>query len=229
MYDELRQDVCRANIEMYRQKLVVGTFGNLSGIDRKAGVMAIKPSGVEYEKLTPEKIVLTDLKGNVIEGDFRPSTETLSHLELYRNFDFIGSVCHTHSPNATIWCQACKSIPCFGTTHAGYFHGPIPVTDVMTEQEIKTDYELNTGKVILRCFVTIDPRQVPAALVSSHGPFVWGPTPAAAVEIAMVLENVAMMALGTLAINPRQKPIDKALLDKYYLRKYGEDSYYGQK
>lgn len=229
MYDELRQEVCRANVEMYRQGLVVGTFGNLSGIDRVAGVMAIKPSGVEYEKLTPEKIVVTDLEGNVLEGDLRPSTETMSHLELYRSFKFVGSVCHTHSPNATVWCQAVKAIPCFGTTHAGYFHGAVPVTDVMSEEEIKTDYELNTGKVIVRCFEKIDPAEVPGVLVAGHGPFVWGPNCAAAVETAMVLEQVAMMAIGTLAINPGAKVISKALLDKYYLRKFGKDSYYGQK
>jgi L-ribulose-5-phosphate 4-epimerase len=228
MQEELKKAVCVANLELQKHKLVIFSWGNVSGIDRSAGLVVIKPSGVSYNELTPEKMVVLDLDGEIIEGILNPSSDTPTHLELYRNFETIGGICHTHSPNATMWAQACKEIPCFGTTHADNFYGPIPVTEVMTEEEIKDDYELNTGKVIVRRFAGMDPMQIPAVLVANHGPFTWGKSPAAAVQETVVLEQIAAMALGTITINPNQGPISKALLDKHYLRKHGKNAYYGQ-
>ncbi|MHC4157641.1 MAG: L-ribulose-5-phosphate 4-epimerase [Planctomycetota bacterium] len=229
MYDQLKRAVCDANIELQTHKLVIYSWGNVSGIDHAAGIVAIKPSGVSYDELTPDKIVLLDLDGNIVEGDLRPSSDTPSHLELYRNFKTVGGICHTHSVNATMWAQANREIPCFGTTHADFFYGPVPLTETMTADEIKTDYEFNTGKVIVRRFAGLDPLQMPAVLVANHGPFTWGKTPAAAVESAVVLEQVAAMALGAITINPKQKKIAQVLLDKHYLRKHGKNAYYGQK
>lgn len=229
MYDELKKAVYEANVELNRQKLTIYSWGNVSGMDRQAGIVAIKPSGVPYDELNPDKMVLLDLDAKIIEGDLRPSSDTPTHLELYRNFKTIGGICHAHSANATMWAQACREIPCFGTTHADYFYGSVPVTEVMTDNEIKSDYELNTGKVIVARFAGIDPVKMPAVLVANHGPFTWGKTPADAVEAAVVLEQVAAMALGTININPNQSQIDKVLLDKHYLRKHGKDAYYGQK
>jgi len=228
MHEELKKTVCQANLELQKQRLVIYSWGNVSGIDRSAGVVVIKPSGVLYDELTPNKMVLLDLEGKIIEGALNPSSDTLTHLELYRNFEAIGGICHTHPTNATMWAQACKEIPCFGTTHADYFYGPIPVTDVMTEEQIKDNYELNTGKVIVQRFAGINPMQTPAVLVANHGPFSWGSDPAAAVEATVVLEQIAAMALGTITINPDQGPISSALLDKHYLRKHGKNAYYGQ-
>jgi L-ribulose-5-phosphate 4-epimerase len=228
MHEALRKAVCDANIELQKRDIVICSWGNVSGIDRSTGVVAIKPSGVRYDELTPDKIVLLDLDENIVEGALKPSSDTPTHLELYRNFEAIGAVCHTHSPNATMWAQACKEIPCFGTTHADYFYGSIPVTDVMTKEQIQSDYELNTGKAIVRRFAGIDPMQMPAVLVANHGPFTWGKSPAAAVEATVVLEQIAATALGTITINPNQAQISKVLLDKHYLRKHGENAYYGQ-
>ena len=229
MHEELRKAVCDANVELQKRQLVICSWGNVSGIDRSAGIVAIKPSGLAYDELAPDKIVLLDLDGNVVEGDLNPSSDTPTHLELYRNFKAIGGVCHTHSPIATMWAQACREIPCFGTTHADYFYGSVPVTEVMKPDEIQSDYELNTGKVIVRRFANIDPMEIPAVLAANHGPFSWGKTPAEAVEANVVLEQIATMALGTVTINPGQGPISKALLDKHYLRKHGKNAYYGQK
>ncbi len=229
MHEELKQAVCNANIELQTHKLVIYSWGNVSGIDRQAGVIAIKPSGVAYDELTPDKMVLLDLDGKVIEGELSPSSDTPTHLELYRNFKAIGGVCHTHSSNATMWAQACREIPCFGTTHADYYYGAVPVTDVMIPAEIQSDYELNTGKVIVRRFAQLNPLQMPAVLVANHGPFTWGKTPAGSVESAVVLEQVAAMAMGTLRVNDSQKAISQVLLDKHYLRKHGDNAYYGQK
>ena len=228
MHDELRDAVCKANIELQAQRLVIHSWGNVSGIDRASGVVAIKPSGVPYDELTPDKIVLLDLEGRIVDGSLRPSSDTPSHLELYRNFEKVGGICHTHSPNATMWAQACREIPCFGTTHADFFYGAVPVTEVMAAEQIKSDYEINTGKVIVRRFANLDPLQMRAVLVANHGPFTWGVTPAEAVEAAVVLEQVAAMALGTITINPGQEGISQVLLDKHYLRKHGKDAYYGQ-
>jgi L-ribulose-5-phosphate 4-epimerase len=229
MHEELRKAVCEANIELQKQKLVIYSWGNVSGIDRAAGVVAIKPSGVSYDELTPDKMVLLDLDGKVLESDLKPSSDTPTHLELYRNFKAVGGICHTHSANATMWAQACREIPCYGTTHADFFYGPVPLTEVMTKDEIKSDYELNTGKVIVRRFAGLDPIQIPGVLVANHGPFTWGKGPAEAVESAVVLEQIAAMALGTITANPNQKAISQALLDKHYLRKHGKNAYYGQK
>jgi L-ribulose-5-phosphate 4-epimerase len=229
MHEDLKKRICQANLDLPRYGLVVFTWGNVSGIDREAGIMAIKPSGVEYSELTPDKIVLLDLNGKIVEGDLRPSSDTPTHLELYRQFKSLGGVCHTHSTNATMWAQARREIPCFGTTHADHFYGSIPVTDLMTPQEIQGDYEANTGSVIVRRFKNLDPMQIPAVLVAGHGPFTWGKTPQASVENAVVLEEVARMAFGTLAINPQAGPIAQVLLDKHYLRKHGKNAYYGQK
>jgi len=228
MYEELRKAVCDANIELQRRNLVIYSWGNISGIDRTAGIVAIKPSGVSYDDLTPDKIVLLDLDGTIVEGKLKPSSDTPTHLELYRNFKAIGGICHTHSVNAIAWAQACKEIPCFGTTHADYFYGSVPITKIMTEDEIRSDYELNTGKVIVRRFADMDPMKMTGVLVANHGPFSWGRTPAAAVESMVVLEQIATMALGTIMINPSQGPISKVLLDKHYLRKHGKNAYYGQ-
>ncbi len=229
MHEDLRKAVCQANIELQKRRLIIYSWGNVSGIDRSNGVVAIKPSGVKYDELTPEKIVLLDLDGNIVEGSLNPSSDTPTHLELYRNFEAVGGICHTHSTVATMWAQACKEIPCLGTTAADYFYGPIPVTDVMTKEAIQSDYELNTGKVIVKRFTDMDPMETPAVLVANHGPFTWGKGPAEAVESTVVLEQVATMALGTITINPKQGPISKALLDKHYFRKHGKDAYYGQR
>ena len=229
MYEELKEAVWRSNIELPRQKLVIYSWGNVSGIDRRAGVVAIKPSGVAYDELMPEKIVVLNLAGEVVEGSLRPSSDTLTHLELYRSFTGIGGICHTHSVYATMWAQACREIPCLGTTHADYFYGAVPVTEVMGRQDIEGNYELNTGRAIVKRFKDMDPVQIPAVLAANHGPFTWGRTPQAAVEAAVVLEQAAMTALGTLTLEPKQESISRVLLDKHYLRKHGKGAYYGQK
>ncbi|MFA5423651.1 MAG: L-ribulose-5-phosphate 4-epimerase [Phycisphaerae bacterium] len=229
MYEELRNSVCGANLLLVKYNLMTFTWGNVSGIDRKAGIIVIKPSGVAYEELRPEKMVVLDLNGKIVEGELRPSSDTPTHLELYRNFKDIGGICHTHSPKATSWAQACREIPCFGTTHADHFYGAVPVTEKMSEEQIKNDYELNTGKVIVKRFNNIDPLRMQAVLVANHGPFTWGTDAEKAVENAVVLEQVADMALGTVVINAKQKAITQTLLDKHFLRKHGKDAYYGQK
>ncbi len=228
MYEQLKERVCRANLELVEHKLVIFTWGNVSEIDRESDVVAIKPSGVDYDELTAGKIVVMDLDGNILEGDFRPSSDTPTHLELYRSFIEIGAVCHTHSQYATMWAQAEREIPCLGTTHADHFYGPIPVTDAMTPEEIKNDYELNTGKVIVRRFTDVDPLQMPAVLVANHGPFTWARDSAQAVINAVVLEQVAKMAYGAVQLNARKNAISQSLLDKHYLRKHGKNAYYGQ-
>jgi len=224
----IREQVCQANKQLHDRGLVVGSWGNVSGADRRADVVAIKPSGVAYCDLTPEAIVLVDFDGNVVEGDLRPSSDTPTHLELYRNFACAAGICHTHSLYATAWAQAGRPIPPLGTTGADYFYGPVPVTAAMTKAEIESDYELNTGRVIVRRFKDIDPAAMPAVLVTNHGPFAWGGSAAAAVEAAEALEHIAAMALSTLLINPDQRKIAKVLLDKHYFRKHGKNAYYGQ-
>ena len=229
--DELKEQVWSANRALGQSGLVVLTWGNVSGIDRKAGIMAIKPSGVEYKRLTQQSIVLVSLaNGEVRDGVLRPSSDTPSHLALYRSFDSIGSVVHTHSVYATSWAQAEMDIPCFGTTHADYFHGPIPVTRQLEQEEIKNDYEHNVGKVIAEHFTEnrLSPIEIPAVLVPGHGVFTWGETADKALETAIVLEEVARMAVYTRLLNPRAEGISALLLDKHFFRKHGSGAYYGQ-
>lgn len=230
-YRALREQVCQINKDIVKAGLVVLTFGNASGADRQAGVMAIKPSGVHYDALTPDDIVVLSLAdGRVLAGTKRPSSDTATHLHLYQKFSGIGGVVHTHSVHATAWAQAQREIPCFGTTHADHCHGPVPVTRPLTAAEIKGDYELNTGKVIVQRFARgrLNSDHVPAVLVAGHAPFVWGATPAKALENAIALEAIAEMATLTLALRPRAQPLPRVLLDKHFLRKHGPRAYYGQ-
>ncbi|GGD87422.1 L-ribulose-5-phosphate 4-epimerase [Paenibacillus nasutitermitis] len=231
MLDDLKQAVWEANMELPKYGLVTFTWGNVSGIDRERGLVAIKPSGVPYEELTPEHIVIVDLEGKVVEGKLRPSSDTPTHAALYRAFEGIGGIVHTHSPWATSWAQAGRAIPALGTTHADYFYGEIPCTRPMTQAEIQGEYELETGHVIIDTFIKggIDPNQVPAALVYSHAPFCWGKDAHNAVHNAVVVEEAAKMALHTLQLNPNAQPMDQHLLDRHYLRKHGKNAYYGQK
>jgi len=226
----LREEVLEANLELVRRGLVLYTFGNVSGVDRREGLVAIKPSGVPYEELTAENIVISDLSGKIVDGNLRPSSDLPTHLELYKNFPNIGGVAHTHSEFATAWAQAETPIPCYGTTHADSFHGPIPVTERLSAAEITGDYELETGTVICRLFTTsgVDPMAIPAVLVAGHAPFCWGPTVAGAAHNAVILEYVAKMASHTLSINAESRPLARELHDKHFLRKHGRNAYYGQ-
>ena len=224
----LREEVLDANLELVRRGLVLYTFGNVSGIDRSQGLIAIKPSGVPYDELKPEHMVVTDLTGKIVDGTLRPSSDLPTHLELYKRFPSIGGVAHTHSEFATAWAQAEKPIPCFGTTHADSFHGPIPVTARLTASQIEGDYELETGVAICRVFSELDPLAIPAALVAGHAPFCWGTTAAEAAHHAVILEYVARMAAHTLSINAESRPLARELHDKHFLRKHGRDAYYGQ-
>lgn len=224
----LRQAVLEANLELVRRGLVLYTFGNASGIDRNEGLIAIKPSGVPYEDLKPEHLVICDLEGTVIEGNLRPSSDLPTHVELYKRFSNIGGVAHTHSEFATAWAQAEKPIPCFGTTHADYFHGAVPVTERLKASEITSDYELETGKAICRTFANHDPNSIPAVLVAGHAPFCWGSTAAEAAHHAVILEYVAKMAYHTLVINAETSSLTRELHDKHFLRKHGCNASYGQ-
>jgi L-ribulose-5-phosphate 4-epimerase len=224
----LREEVVQANLDLMRRGLVISTFGNASGIDRRRELIVIKPSGVPYEDLKADHMVVTDLQGTVVEGSLRPSSDLATHAALYRAFPMIGGIAHTHSEYATSWAQARKPIPCLGTTHADHFHGPIPVTDEMSEVEIAGEYELNTGMAIARTFANIDPLKVPAVLVANHGPFAWGPDPRTASETAWMLETVARMAYFTLQINSSADCVSTTLHDRHFLRKHGKDAYYGQ-
>jgi L-ribulose-5-phosphate 4-epimerase len=225
---QLRQQVLEANLELVRHGLVLYTFGNASGISREHGLVVIKPSGVPYERMRPRDLVVTDLQGKIVEGKLRPSSDLPTHLVLYNSFPAIGGVAHTHSEYATAWAQARRPIPCFGTTHADYFHGVVPVTDSMTDGEISSAYEENTGRVITRLFQKLDPLKIPAVLVANHAPFVWGTTPAEAAHNAVILENIAKLAYFTLRIQRDASPAGKTLHDKHFLRKHGSSAYYGQ-
>ena len=230
MLERLRQEVCQANLDLVREGLVFDTWGNASGIDRQSGMVVIKPSGVPYERMKPAQMVVVSLEtGKVVEGKLRPSSDTPTHLELYRAFPDIGGAVHTHSLHATAWAQARRGIPVYGTTQADYWYGEVPCTRLLTAEEIKTDYEANTGHLIAETFQRLDPGQCPGVLVASHGPFTWGKDASDAVHHAAVLEFVARLALETLRINPKAKPLQRALLDKHYLRKHGPKAYYGQK
>ncbi len=228
MLEGLKKEVCAANRALVKHKLVILTFGNVSGIDRKAGLIAIKPSGTAYERLKPEQIVLADLKGKVVEGELKPSVDLATHLELYKAWPEIRGICHTHSPYATAFAQAEKPIPCLGTTHADEFHGEIPVTRPLTAKEMESDYEANTGRVIVDQFRLTNPEDMMAVLVAKHGPFVWGKSPLEAVTNSLLLEEIARLAFRTMTINPQAGPLGKELLDKHYLRKHGPQASYGQ-
>jgi L-ribulose-5-phosphate 4-epimerase len=226
--DRLRESVCRANLELVEKGLVIFTFGNASGIDRESGLVAIKPSGVDYEELTPGNMVLLDLQGNIVEGDFNPSSDTKTHLKLYNAFNEIGGVVHTHSRHASAWAQAKRPLPCLGTTHADYFHGEIPCTELISDEAIKRDYEEETGTLIVDTFVNRDYRTMKAVLVACHGPFTWGDTVEEAVFISAMLEEVARIGAATVELNPDIMNIKQTLLDKHFLRKHGRNAYYGQ-
>lgn len=230
MLEELKQAVWEANLQLPKHNLVTFTWGNVSGVDRAKGLMVIKPSGVEYDALRPEDMVVVDLEtGKTVEGDLNPSSDTDTHLVLYRAFPNIGGVVHTHSRWATIFAQAGRGIPPLGTTHGDYFYGEIPCTRRMTQEEISGRYELETGNVIVERFQALDPDSIPAVLVHSHGPFCWGKDPKEAVHNAVVLEEVAFMAWHNLALDASLSPMQKELLDKHFLRKHGKNAYYGQK
>lgn len=229
MLEKLKQQVYEANMLLPKHGLITFTWGNVSGIDRASGLFVIKPSGVDYEKLTPESMVVVDLNGNVVEGDYRPSSDTPTHAVLYRAFSKIGGIVHTHSQWATSWAQAGRSIPCYGTTHADYFYGDIPCVRTLTKEEIEENYEKNTGVLIAEYFKGRDYTAVPAVLCKNHGPFAWGNDAYEAVHNAVVLEEVAKMALRCEQINPQVLPAPQELQDKHYFRKHGANAYYGQK
>ena len=228
MLEKMKERVWRANVDLKASGLIVLTWGNVSEIDREKGLVVIKPSGVKYEDMRPEDMVVVDLDGNVVEGDLSPSSDLPTHLVLYRAFPEIGGITHTHSRWATIFSQAGAPVPALGTTHADTFHGDVPCTRKMTPEEIGGEYEKETGNVIVEAFRDLDPMATPAALVASHGPFIWGKDAAKSVENAIVLEEVAMMAYYTLSINPEAK-IQQELSDKHYYRKHGAGAYYGQR
>jgi L-ribulose-5-phosphate 4-epimerase len=226
---ELREEVLEANLEIVRRGLVLYTFGNASGFDPDSRRVVIKPSGVPYKTLTPDQFVVTDLDGKILEGKLRPSSDLPTHLALYRAFEGVRGVVHTHSRYATAWAQACKDIPCLGTTHADYVRGPIPVTSHMPPEEIQSEYELNTGHAIIRRFEGLNPLQTPAVLVAGHAPFTWGPTASDAAHMAVIVEELAHLAYLTFAINHDAAALSDTLRDKHFLRKHGATAYYGQK
>ncbi len=228
MLEELKEKVWRANLDLVRLGLVALTFGNVSGFDRGKGLAAIKPSGISYDGMEAEDMVLVDLEGKVVEGRLRPSSDTPTHLRLYKAFPETGGIAHCHSEWATVFAQARREIPCLGTTHADYFDGPVPVTRLLRPAEVKTDYERRTGDVIVERFARLDPRAFPGVLVADHGPFTWGATPAEAVDNSLALERIAKMAWLALGLNPRLKPIPGYLRRKHFERKHGPTAYYGQ-
>ena len=230
MLEELKQEVYEANLQLYSSGLVIFTWGNVSEIDRESGLFVIKPSGVDYDKLTPEDMVVMDLEGNKVEGKYKPSSDTPTHLELYKAFSEIGGIVHTHSSYATSWAQAGRSIPCYGTTHADYIYGEVPCVRCLTKEEIDSAYETNTGLLIIDEFrkMNKDVMAVPCVLCKNHGPFAWGKDANEAVHNAVVLEEVAKMAYRCETINPDVKPAPQELQDKHYYRKHGANAYYGQ-
>ena len=229
MLEELKRSVLEANLALPKHNLVTFTWGNVSGINREENLIVIKPSGVPYDDLKLEDMVVVDFDGNIVEGNLNPSSDTPTHIILYKMFPNIGGVVHTHAPYSTSWAQAGRSIPPLGTTHADYFYGTIPCTRVMTEHEIKGDYELETGNVIVETFKDLNPNEIPSVLVHSHAPFSWGIDPEDALHNAVVLEEVAKMAIQTYQLNSKIPNMDQVLLDKHFLRKHGSTAYYGQK
>ncbi len=230
MLEELKQEVWKANLDLVSHGLVTLTWGNVSGLSEDGSCFAIKPSGVAYDRLKPEHIVLVSVEtGETMEGDLKPSSDTPTHRCLYQHFNGVGGITHTHSTKATGWAQARRAIPCFGTTHADHFYGEVPVTRPLTQREIEDDYEKNTGVVIVETFAELDPMAVPGVLVASHAPFAWGPNAAKSVENAVALEAIAEMALATLALEPQMPGVEQHLLDKHFFRKHGAGAYYGQK
>ena len=225
---KLKQEVFEANLKLVDYKLVTLTWGNVSAVDRPEGLVVIKPSGIDYDKMTADDMVVVDMDGNPIEGKCRPSSDTPTHIELYKAFPQIGGISHTHSTYATIFAQAEMEIPCFGTTHADHFYGNIPLTRVLTENEVNDAYEKNTGSVIIERFANLDPLTLPAVLVASHAPFTWGKTVDESVKHSLILERVAEMALGTLKLKSKCEPIEEYVLSKHYSRKHGPKAYYGQ-
>ena len=228
MLEELKEIVWRANLDLVAHHLVTLTWGNASGIDRGEGLVVIKPSGVAYESMKPADMVVVDLDGHVVEGALRPSSDTPTHVCLYRHFARLGGVVHTHSPSATAFSQACRPIPCLGTTHADTFSGEVPITRPLTRAEVETDYELNTGRVIVERFAELNPLTMPAVLVANHGSFTWGSSSEQAVQHAIILEEVARIALATLCLRPDTPPLAAYILDKHHSRKHGPNAYYGQ-
>jgi L-ribulose-5-phosphate 4-epimerase len=229
MLEQLKRDVCQANLDLVKAGLVIQTWGNASGIDRRRGLVVIKPSGVPYDGMMPKHMVVVSLQnGKVVEGRLKPSSDTATHLVLYRAFSDIGGIVHTHSLYATAWAQAKKGLPAYGTTQADYWHGEVPCTRLLTTAELQSDYEANTGHIIVERFKKLDPSEHPAVLVASHGPFAWGKNVADAVHNAEVLEFIARLASETLRLNPKIKPMPPALLDKHFLRKHGAHATYGQ-
>lgn len=229
MLSDLRQAVCNANRELADYGLVTLTWGNVSGVDRERDLVVIKPSGVAYDQLEPDQMVVVDLEGNTVEGDLKPSSDTATHVLLYRHFRQIGGITHTHSRYATVFSQARREIPCLGTTHADHFHGPVPVTRPLTEVEVTSGYEANTGHVIIERFADLDPIAMPAVLVAGHAPFTWGTTARASVQNAVALEAVAEMALRSYQLDPQVAELESYVLEKHYQRKHGPAAYYGQK
>ena len=229
MLEELKEKVLQANLALPKHGLVTFTWGNVSGIDREKGLVVIKPSGVDYETMNAEDMVVVDLQGNVVEGKWKPSSDTPTHLELYKAFANIGGIVHTHSRWATSWAQAGRGVPAYGTTHGDYFYGQVPCTRKMTAEEIAGEYEKQTGNVIVETFAQLSADEIPGVLVNSHGPFTWGTDPDNAVHNAVVLEELAFMAYHTEAINPAVQTMQQELLDKHFLRKHGKNAYYGQK
>jgi L-ribulose-5-phosphate 4-epimerase len=229
MLDQLKKDVFQANLDLVRHGLVTLTWGNVSGIDCSSGFIVIKPSGVEYERITADHMVVVDMDGNVVDGNLRPSSDTPTHLELYKAFPAIGGIVHTHSIYATMFAQACREIPCFGTTHADHFNGPVPLTRFLKENEVREGYERETGKIIVERCAGMNPSDMPGVLVAGHGPFVWGKNAADAVQNSVILERIAQMAMGSLQLNPALAAIPAYIQQKHYQRKHGPKAYYGQK
>jgi L-ribulose-5-phosphate 4-epimerase len=228
MLESLKRDVYEANMELQAKGMVIYTWGNVSGIDREKQLVVIKPSGVDYDEMKPDDMVIVDMEGNVVEGHYKPSSDTETHLVLYKKYPAIGGVVHTHSTWAVTFAQAGMAVPAFGTTHADYFYGDIPCTRELTETEIAEAYERNTGKVIVETIGDKDPMEVPGILVKNHGPFAWGKTPSGSVYNTVVLEKVAEMAYKTMTLNPEVNRVSQHLLDKHYFRKHGANAYYGQ-